>query len=331
MAKKPTPKSSYVILDEARVFYDQNADTVHLTVKDKEIPEGIHLSLNSERADEKRLRRVLDSHGLLAQSELMKEHELLKKIVSEFNGGAAHMPRDAKNHIPFGFGAEISMSWNIEKDPHLLVIGNPGSGKSVTLQNIAEYVLAYGEGEHMMLLHAERFSNDMDFDETVRNIKTAKIIVEQRYRDVVDAMAKNEEYAPTAHVILIVDDVIRLVQNNIEAANTLLSIVRMGMTVGVHVVSSSYGSPADFRGFYDREKYNLVLDINDAFSATFNLRNHQTSNRFSAAEKALLKKLDNGCGMLINSDGKTLVQIIPYKAVMDGKGWASSDRVGVKK
>ena len=319
MAKKPTPKSSYIILDEARVFYDRTNDTVHLTVKDEEIPEGIHLSLNSERADEKRFRRVLDNHGLLTQSDLMKEYELLKKVANEFNGGAAHMPRDSKDHIPFGFGAETPMSWNTVKDPHLLVVGDAGSGKSVVLQNIAEYVLAYGQEAGFTLLHSG-YSPRPDVAATIERIKTAKAIIEARYLEIMESMAQNKEYVPSSQVVLIVDEFSAIIQEDVEAAKMLLGIVRMGAPAGVHVVASSYSSSNSVT-YNDQEKYLLAQDIHEAFSATFNLRNHRVSSSFSTEEKALMKKLDSGCGILINSEGKTLVKIIPYLKVLEGRGW----------
>lgn len=328
MATKPNPKSSYVILDDARVFYDRNADTVHLTVKDKEIPEGIHLSLNPTREDEKRLRKVLENHGLLNKSDLMKEYSALQEFARELKGGPAYMPRDSKNCIPFGFGAAMPMSWNVKKDPHLLVIGELGSGKSVTLLNIAEYVRTYGKAANMSLLYSSNpFDKKDELNETVSRIKEAKAIVEERYLEIVESLARNEEYVPSSQVVLIVDEFSAIVKDDLEAANMLLRIIRMGSPVGVHVVASSYGTPSDSVAFYNsQEKYTLALDINDAFSATFNMRSHRVSNRFFAAEKALLKNLDSGCGMLINSSGKTLVQIVPYQAVMDGKGWFPKNR-----
>ena len=320
MAKKPNQKSSYLNLDSARVYYDQNNDTVHLTIKDTEIPEGIHLSLNARREDEKRLRKVLDAHGLLNKTDLMKEYQALRRFTQEFSGGAAHMPRDAKNCIPFGFSAESPMSWNIQKDPHLLVIGAPGSGKSVTLQNIAEYVLEYGEHEGMELLYSvDAFDKEFGFTETVVNIKKAKAIVEERYREIVEAMANNKEYIPSSKVILVVDDCLNhLAEQDMETANMLLGIVRMGSHVGVHVASGSYGSTSNLTE--SPEEYKIVRQINSAFSATFQMRHYSPSNAYSTAERALFKQLDGGCGMLINSAGKTLVQIIPYRKVLDERG-----------
>ena len=320
MAKKPNPKSSYVILDSARVYYDQNSDTIHLTIKDKEIPEGIHLSLNARREDEKRLRKVLDSHGLLNKTDLMKEYQALRRFVQEFNGGAAHMWPDTKNHIPFGFSAESPMSWNIQKDPHLLVIGAPGSGKSVILQNIAEYLLTYGEREGMELLYSvDAFDKEYGFVETVINIKKAKAIVEERYREIVEAMANNAEYIPSSKVMLIVDDCLNhLAEHDIETANMLLGIVRMGSQVGVHVAAGSYGPTSNLTE--SPEEYKIVRQLNSAFSATFQMRHYSPSNAFSTAERALFKQLDSGCGMLTNSSGKTLVQIVPYRKVLDDRG-----------
>jgi hypothetical protein len=328
MAKQPNPNSSYVILDDARVFYDRNTDTVHLTIKDKEIPEGIHLSLNSEREDEKRLRKVLRNHGLLNKSDLMKEYSALQVFARGAEGRPAYMPRDSANCVPFGFSAESPMSWNLKKDPHLLVIGEPGSGKSVTLQNIAEYVRAYGKDVNMSLLYSYNpFDKKNGVNKTVRNIEKAKTIVEERYREIVESIARNEEYTPASQVILIVDELSVIVKDDLEAAKMLLGIVRMGSPVGVHVVASSYGTPSDSVAFYEsQEKYTLALDINDAFSAMFNLRTHRASNRFLTAEKALLRILDTGCGMLVNSSGKTLVQIVPYREVMEGTGWLSQRR-----
>lgn len=328
MAKKPNPKSSYVILDSARVYYDPNNDTVHLTVKDKEIPEGIHLSLNARREDEKRLRKVLDNHGLLTKTDLMKEYHALQRLTQEFNGGAAHLPRDSKNYIPFGFSAEVPMSWNIEKDPHLLVVGCPGSGKSVVLQNIAEYVLEYGEDEGMELLYSQNsFETKYTFAETVENIKKAKEIVAERYSKIVESMAKNEEYRPSSKIILIVDGYSHIANEDIETAQMLLGIVRMGSQVGVHVVAASFGPTSNLAE--NSDEYDIVRRLDFAFSATFQMRHYSPSNSFSPAERALFKNLDSGCGMLINSSGKTLVQIIPYKRVMEGPGWVLGNRKSV--
>lgn len=325
MAKKPNPKSSYVVLDSARVYYDQNNDTVHLTVKDKEIPEGIHLSLNASREDEKRLRRVLDDHGLLNKSDLMKEYHLLQQIAKEFNRGAAHLTRDARSCIPFGFSAEYPMSWNIRKDPHLLVIGSPGAGKSVALQNIAEYVLEHGEDENMELLYSRNsFEPKYTLDETIENIKQAKAIVEERYSDIVKSMAKNEEYLPSSKIILIVDGFSHIADEDVETAKMLLGIVRMGSQVGVHVVAASFGPTSNLAE--SPEEYKIVRQLDSAFPATFQMRHYSPSNSFSAAERALFKQFDSGCGMFINSAGKNLVQIIPYKKVLEGPGWVLGNR-----
>lgn len=66
MVTKPE-KGKYLTLEDVRIHYDESKDSIVLTSKDKDIPEGksIYLNLNNGRGAEKVLREMLENAGII--------------------------------------------------------------------------------------------------------------------------------------------------------------------------------------------------------------------------------------------------------------------------
>lgn len=119
MAKKPA-KGNYLTLEDVRITYDKKTDSVHLTSKDKDLPEGgFHLTLNKGREAEQALRSLLINAGM-AQP---KAEDTIPKNL-EFNI-AEQLPQ-----VSLG---KDSMGKRIFVDPTnypLHIIGGVGRGKT---------------------------------------------------------------------------------------------------------------------------------------------------------------------------------------------------------
>lgn len=127
MAKKPA-KGNYLTLEDVRITYDKKTDSVHLTSKDKDLPEGgFHLTLNKGREAEQALRSLLIDAGM---AQPKAEDTIPKKL--EFN---------IAEQMPQVFLGKDSMGKAILTDPTaspLHIIGGVGRGKTEFAKSPAE-------------------------------------------------------------------------------------------------------------------------------------------------------------------------------------------------
>lgn len=127
--KNKSPK--YMKLEDVRVFYDEKDGSIHLTSKDKNLPKGkgFHLTLNQGRAAENTLREMLVEQGFIGPD--------------KFDGMPTPLsldharPASAEWCVPLGrYSAHEEAIWDMRLDPHMVLLGHTGSGKSVVMRNI---------------------------------------------------------------------------------------------------------------------------------------------------------------------------------------------------
>jgi hypothetical protein len=126
MAKKPL-RGNYLTLEDVRITYDKKTDSIHLTSKDKDLPDGgFHLTLNKGREAEQALRSLLINAGM-AQD---KEEDTIPKILP-------FSVQEQANGITLGQGANGKwIRWIPENSAHMFISGGTGRGKSVFLRNL---------------------------------------------------------------------------------------------------------------------------------------------------------------------------------------------------
>lgn len=127
MAKKPL-KGNYLTLEDVRITYDENTDSIHLTSKDKDLPPGgFHLTLNKGRDAEHALRSLLINAGMAKP----KEEDTIPQSVPEFPADHPH------KGFALGKGARGKVIyWEPDYSPHMFISGGTGRGKSVFLRNL---------------------------------------------------------------------------------------------------------------------------------------------------------------------------------------------------
>lgn len=126
MAIKPA-KGNYLTLEDVRITYDKKTDSIHLTSKDKDLPEGgFHLTLNKGREAEQALRTLLINAGMGKPKEEDTIPKSLDFSIEEQTLG-----------LTLGKGADgKSVRWIPANYPHLFISGVVGQGKTHALYNL---------------------------------------------------------------------------------------------------------------------------------------------------------------------------------------------------
>lgn len=126
MAIKPA-KGNYVTLEDVRITYDKKTDSIHLTSKDKDLPEGgFHLTLNKGREAEQALRTLLINAGMGKPKEEDTIPANLEFSIEEQTLG-----------LTLGKGVDgKSVRWLPANFPHLFISGVVGQGKTHALHNL---------------------------------------------------------------------------------------------------------------------------------------------------------------------------------------------------
>lgn len=126
MAKKPV-RGNYLTLEDVRITYDKKTDSVHLTSKDQDLPEGgFHLTLNKGREAEQALRSLLINAGMAQPKAEDNIPKILEFSIEEQTLG-----------LTLGKGVdEKSVRWHPSTSPHLFISGTAGRGKTHLLHNL---------------------------------------------------------------------------------------------------------------------------------------------------------------------------------------------------
>lgn len=126
MVKKPV-RGNYLTLEDVRITYDKKTDSIHLTSKDPDLPEGgFHLTLSKGREAEQALRSFFINEGMAQPKTEDTIPKQLEFSIEEQTLG-----------LTLGKGVdEKSVRWDPANYPHLFVSGAVGRGKTHLLHNI---------------------------------------------------------------------------------------------------------------------------------------------------------------------------------------------------
>lgn len=139
MSKKSF-NGKYLTLENVRVYYDEKNDSISLTSKDKDIPQGksFNLTLNNGKEAETILRDMLEEKKMLPESYLSS--------LPDYVGYEDREGPSGWDVIPLGIGrGGREISWNTTKAPHLLLNGSTGSGKSIIERLIIDHCLGHAD------------------------------------------------------------------------------------------------------------------------------------------------------------------------------------------
>ena len=175
--------------------------------------------------------------------------------------GSKHRPWD---EIPLGIGQDGEVVWKVTKDPHMLIAGPTGSGKSVAQQNIIIHCIEHPDmwrfiGIDMKRVELTQFAK---YDEVVRGIavtreegvqalRAAKDLMDKRYEQLEAAGLNNFKdlpVVPPAMMIMVDEGFEFMTSSSIkteegkqqsalaeEATELIGSIARLGRAAGIHM------------------------------------------------------------------------------------------------
>lgn len=259
MAKKPM-RGNYLMLENVRVSYDKKLDSIYLTSKDKDLPQGkgFNLTLNGGREAELTLREMLEDFGMIELS----NRSLIPKIL-HFDTDV--VDSDDPHRIPLGQVQEgQEFYWNVESNPHIMLIGGVGSGKSVTQRLLFLHCFKHPEDWSVKAIDLKRIELS-EYDSDSRDITIAKsmeqahdlslsIIQEMnlRYSALYSETAENadETHSNQKSILFLIEEIGELIAprehasekfNNLqkETIAALKEIIDRGSRVGIHVTISS--------------------------------------------------------------------------------------------
>lgn len=264
----------YMKLEDVRVFYDDEDGSIHLTSKDKKLPKGkgFHLTLNQGRPAENVLREMMIEQGFM-------EEDGFKDLPEPLTLDHAR-PDYHEWQVPLGrFSAHDEAMWDMNQDPHLVILGHTGSGKSVTLRNIlfhcfqhpdkfdvipiAPYSSIEMEPYHNMSSVMASKKVGRSFDEIFTALSSCTIEMHNRYRKMEEENVHNFSKLknPPKRTLVLIDEVFSLSQQldqlmlslsqgqglesnrhtvaGLGIPSMINEIARLGRAAGIHLVLTS--------------------------------------------------------------------------------------------
>jgi len=137
-------KKKFITLDGVRVYFDRKTNTIQITSTDKRIVgEPFKISLNQGTETEQTLRNLLLEEGVITEEDT-PGLRIPKRAL---------YPTDFKtlralpwNKIPIGLGVDSEIVyWDVVKEPHSLIVGATGSGKSVYQRSLILHTLLHSD------------------------------------------------------------------------------------------------------------------------------------------------------------------------------------------
>jgi hypothetical protein len=253
MVTKPE-KGKYLTLEDVRIHYDENKDSIVLTSKDKDIPEGksIYLNLNNGRGAEKVLREMLENAGII-------ESENFKTFPDSISYD--NVPEDQPWHaFPLGVRPNgKTVFWDPNTTGNLLIWGRGDFGKENADNNLIRHCVKNSEHWSVSVIDYRAAGTDKyspyrpvvekiasEDDDMVDIILNAHAEMMAR-QDVMDeAQVSNyldlETKIPSW--LIVIDDIglRRLMEmEDSRASYQFYYLLKFGKSAGIHVVISGRG------------------------------------------------------------------------------------------
>lgn len=230
---KTPEKGNYITLEDVRVSYDRRTKSITITSKDPDLPPGgFNLTLNAGRHEEKSLRAMLE-----LANKMPDEKDTSLRLPDYLT---IHDAMDTEvRRFPLGItetGSQVD--WNIDTHPHLLLRGQPGSGKSNIIYGLLQHCLKYEN--HWDVRIADNKVDHGDFHgeswlTVAEDAENVSRMISELYDEMTSPGVQDRE-------ILLVIDEVAVLQNADDETDTLGKlehILRMGRSKGVHLVIST--------------------------------------------------------------------------------------------
>lgn len=174
---------TYIELEKVRIAYDSQSHSMKLTSKDPDMPQsakGFTLNLNAGTNAGRAAAEMLRNAGL------MPEDGSLPAASPYYRHSG-----DVWNSIPVGLSYDhkpVRLELDFDR-PHLLLLGNPGTGKTHFIENVQKYLSTFGDD--VTVRH-------IGFDKQDRVASRAKTM----------GALKSRAISPTHKEVLIVDGIL---------------------------------------------------------------------------------------------------------------------------
>lgn len=253
MVQKPE-KGNYLTLEDVRIHYDENKDSIVITSKDKDIPQGksIYLSLNNGRGAEKVLREMLENAGII-------EPENFKTFPASISYD--NVPADQPWYaFPLGVRPNgNTVFWDPNTTGNLLIWGRGDFGKENADANILRHcvnnpdhwsvsVIDYRATETNKYSQyqpvVEKISStDDEMVDIVLNAHAEMLIRQNAIEEEGVSNYLDLETKIPAHLIIIDDIGLRKLMEleDSRASYQFYYLLKFGKSAGIHVVISGRG------------------------------------------------------------------------------------------
>jgi hypothetical protein len=253
MVTKPE-KGKYLTLEDVRIHYDENKDSIVLTSKDKDIPEGksIYLNLNNGRGAEKVLREMLQNAGII-------ESENFKNFPDSISYDAV-----PENQPWYAFPLGVrpngnTVFWDPNTTGSLLVWGQGDFGKENADASILRHCVNNSDHWTVSVIdyrarNTNKYSQYRPVVEKIaKNTYEVADIIDNAYdqmqarKDEMEATGVSSylelDSKPPAHLVMIDDIGVQQIENfkNMKTLYRLGNLLQGGRTAGIHVVISGRG------------------------------------------------------------------------------------------
>ena len=230
---KTPNKGNYITLEDVRVAYDRRTKSITITSKDPDLPPGgFNLTLNAGRREEKSLRAMLEAAGKIPE-----EQEYRLQLPDYLT---IHDAMDTKvRRFPLGLEENgYQVDWNIDMNSHLMLRGQPGSGKSNIIHGLLQHCMKYEDFWDVRVADTKIDHGDFHGASWLTVAKDAESVsrmISDVYDDIASPGTQERE------VLLIIDElaVLQDTDDEIETLRKLEYILRMGRSKGFHLVIST--------------------------------------------------------------------------------------------
>lgn len=253
MVTKPE-KGKYLTLEDVRIHYDENKDSIVLTSKDPDIPAGksIYLNLNNGRGAEKVLREMLENAGMIEP----EKFKTFPESVSYDN-----VPEDQPWYaLPLGVRPnKKTVFWDPNTTGNLLIWGHGTFDKENADNNLIRHCVNNSDHWTVSVIDYRAAGTDKysQYRPVVEKIasddETMLAVIDNAYREMRarqvltdDAEVFNyldlESKLP-AHLVIIDDIGVReLVEsNNLRLMRQFHDLLKEGRNAGIHIALSGRG------------------------------------------------------------------------------------------